>query len=127
MAAKLQYVSELAGQTAREVTKNVDSWKRYLTTASRLYKYPFDEQEMELWNDKMRRWVRAGSKGIALLRQNGNGRPHLEYVFDIADTRPVRGAKTPWIWELREEHQEAVLAALERQYGETAGTCQAFH
>ena len=44
MAAKLQYVSELAGQTAREVTKNVDSWKRYLTTASRLYKYPFDEQ-----------------------------------------------------------------------------------
>lgn len=136
MAAKLQYVSELAGQTAREVTKNVDSWKRYLTTASRLYKYPFDEQllifaqrpdatacaEMELWNDKMRRWVRAGSKGIALLRQNGNGRPHLEYVFDIADTRPVRGAKTPWIWELREEHQEAVLAALERQYGETAGT-----
>lgn len=136
MAAKLQYVSELAGQTAREVTKNVDSWKRYLTTASRLYKYPFDEQllifaqrpdatacaEMELWNDKMRRWVRAGSKGIALIRQNGNGRPHLEYVFDIADTRPVRGAKTPWIWELREEHQETVLAALERQYGETAGT-----
>lgn len=136
MAAKLQYVSELAGQTAREVTKNVDSWKRYLTTASRLYKYPFDEQllifaqrpdatacaEMELWNDKMRRWVRAGSKGIALIRQNGNGRSYLEYVFDIADTRPVRGAKTPWIWELREEHQETVLAALERQYGETAGT-----
>ena len=85
MAAKLQYVSELAGQTAREVTKNVDSWKRYLTTASRLYKYPFDEQllifaqrpdatacaEMELWNDKMRRWVRAGSKGIAL-QMNAN-------------------------------------------------------
>ena len=135
MAAKLQYISELAGQTAREVTRDVDGWKRYLTTASRLYKYPFDEQllifaqrpdatacaEMELWNEKMRRWVKAGSKGIALIRQNGNGRPHLEYVFDFADTRPVRGAKTPWIWKLREEHREAVLAALERQYGETAG------
>lgn len=135
MAAKLQYISELASQTAREVTRDVDGWKRYLTTASRLYKYPFDEQllifaqrpdatacaEMELWNEKMRRWVKAGSKGIALIRQNGNGRPHLEYVFDLADTRPVRGAKIPWIWELREDHHEAVLAALERQYGETAG------
>lgn len=98
MAAKLQYVSELAGQTAREVTKNVDSWKRYLTTASRLYKYPFDEQllifaqrpdatacaEMELWNDKMRRWVRAGSKGIPRSRwpkrRNGICSPTCKFL-----------------------------------------------
>lgn len=81
MARKLQLVSELAGQTARNITRDVDGWKQYLDTASRLYKYKFDEQlliyaqrpdatacaEMELWNEKMRRWVKAGSKGIALI------------------------------------------------------------
>lgn len=101
MASKLQYVSELAGQTARAVTKDVDGWKRYLTTAARLYKYPFDEQllifaqrpdatacaEMGLWNDTMRRWVKAGSKGIALIRQRDGGRPHLEYADFLARMR----------------------------------------
>ena len=135
MASKLQYISELAGQTARAVTRDVDGWKRYLTTASRLYKYTFDEQllifaqrpdatacaGMELWNDTMHRWVKAGSKGIALIRQRDGERPHLEYVFDLADTRPVRGARMPWLWELREEHQENVLSALEHRYGPTQG------
>lgn len=133
MASKLRFVSELAGQTAHEITRNVDGWKHYLTTASRLYKYRFDEQllifaqrpnatacaEMETWNDKMRRWVKPGSKGIALIRQNDSGRPRLEYVFDVADTRPVRGAKMPYLWEMREEHHEPVLAALESRYGQT--------
>ena len=50
---------------------------------------------MELWNNTMRRWVKPGSKGIALIRKNDGGRPHLEYVFDVADTKPVRGARTP--------------------------------
>ncbi len=131
MARKLQLVSELAGQTAREITRNVDGWKQYLDTASRLYKYKFDDQlliyaqrpdatacaAMELWNDKMRRWVKAGSKGIALIRGAENGRPHLEYVFDVADTRPVRGARMPYLWEMREEHHAPVLAALGKQYG----------
>ena len=135
MASKLRFVSELAGQTAHEITRNVDGWKHYLTTASRLYKYRFDEQllifaqrpnatacaEMETWNDKMRRWVKPGSKGIALIRQNDSGRPRLEYVFDVADTRPVRGAKMPYLWEMREEHHAPVLAALEARYGQTEG------
>lgn len=126
MTRKIQVISELAGQTAHEVTRDADSWKRYLDTASRLYKYSFDDQlliyaqrpdatacaAMELWNEKMRRWVKAGSKGIALIRDNGNGRPHLEYVFDVADTRAVRGAKMPYLWEMREEHHAPVLAAL---------------
>lgn len=132
MARKLQLVSELAGQTARNITRDVDGWKQYLDTASRLYKYKFDEQlliyaqrpdatacaEMELWNEKMRRWVKAGSKGIALIRGAETGRPHLEYVFDVADTRPVRGARMPYLWEMREEHHAPVLAALGKRYGE---------
>ena len=132
MANKLRLVSELAGQTAHNVARSARSWEQYLDTASRLYKYPFDEQlliyaqrpdatacaSMELWNGTMRRWVRSGSSGIALIRKSG-GRPHLEYVFDVSDTRPVEGARTPWLWELREEHHAAVVAALERRYGPT--------
>lgn len=109
MARKLQLVSQLADQTAHDVTRGVDNWKAYLDSASRLYKYKFEDQlliyaqrpdatacaSMELWNEKMRRWVKAGSKGIALIRENESGRPRLEYVFDVSDTRPVRGARMP--------------------------------
>ena len=131
MARKLQLVSQLADQTAHDVTRGVDNWKAYLDSASRLYKYKFEDQlliyaqrpdatacaSMELWNEKMRRWVKAGSKGIALIRENESGRPRLEYVFDVSDTRPVRGARMPYLWEMREEHHPAVVAALEKQYG----------
>ena len=131
MASKLQFVSELANQTAHSVTRDVDGWKRYLTTASRLYKYPFDDQlliyaqrpdatacaDMDLWNETMRRWVKPRSKGIALIHKDGGGRPRLEYVFDVSDTRPVKGAKMPYLWEMRSEHHAAVVEALERQYG----------
>ncbi len=129
---KLQLISQLADQTAHAVTQDVNGWKQYLSTSSRLYKYSFDEQlliyaqrpdatacaEMELWNNTMHRWVKAGSKGIAVIRQNG-GRPRLEYVFDVADTRPVRGARTPWLWEMREDYHDRVLSALEVRYGRT--------
>ena len=133
MAGKIQRVSQLADQTAHDVTRDVGGWKQYLDTASRLYKYKFEDQlliyaqrpdatacaAMELWNEKMHRWVKAGSKGIALIRENENGRARLQYVFDVSDTRPVRGAKMPYLWEMRDEHHPAVLAALERMYGES--------
>ena len=131
MANKLQYVSELADQTAHKVTNSTAEWKRYLSASSRLFKYPFDEQlliyaqrpdatacaSMELWNNTMRRWVKPRSKGIALIRKDRRGRPTLEYVFDVSDTRPVKGAKTPYLWEMGENHHAAVLEALERRYG----------
>ena len=135
MARKLTLISELAGQTTRDITHDVDGWKRYLNTAARIYKYRFDEQllifaqrpdatacaEMETWNEKMRRWVKPGSKGIALIRQDRYGKPRLEYVFDVADTKPVHGAKMPYLWEMREEHHAPVLAELEARYGQTEG------
>ena len=131
MASKLQYVSELADQTAHKVTNSTAEWKRYLSASSRLFKYSFDEQlliyaqrpdatacaSMELWNNAMRRWVKPRSKGIALIRKDRRGRPSLEYVFDVADTRPVQGSKTLYLWEMREDHHSTVLAALERRYG----------
>ncbi len=136
MASTVKLTSELASRTAHDVTQNAESWKRYLTTASRLHKYRFDEQlliyaqrpdatacaEMELWNNTMRRWVKPRSKGIALIHKDGGGRPRLEYVFDVSDTRPVKGARTPYLWELREDHHTAVAEALERQYGPSEET-----
>ena len=77
---------------------------------------------MELWNETMRRWVKPRSKGIALIRKNASGKPHLEYVFDVEDTRPVKGARTPYLWEMRPEHHAAVAEALERQYGPSEET-----
>ena len=129
MPSKYQLVSELAKRTTRDVTQSGRAWKQYLDTAARVYKYSFDDQlliyaqrpdatacaSMELWNGTMRRWVRAGSNGIALIRKSGT--PHLEYVFDVSDTRPVRGARTPWLWELREEHEAAIMVSLGRRYG----------
>ena len=136
MATKLQQVSDLADQTARSVTQDVGTWKQYLATASRLFKYDFDDQllmyaqrpnatacaSMELWNTTMRRWIKPGSKGIALIHKNGRGRPYLEYVFDVADTRALRNSRTPYLWQLREEHHAAVAAALAKQYGPTEET-----
>ena len=115
MATTLRYVSQLADQTAGTVTQNVNNWKDYLTTASRLYKYTYDDQlliyaqcpdavacaDMTLWNRTMHRWVKAKSVGIAVIRK-GQGRPHLEYLFDYRDTRPVRGAREPYFWEIQE-------------------------
>lgn len=135
MAGRLQLVSELAEKTAQEVTHDAVGWKRYLNTASRLYKYSFEDQlliyaqrpdaaacaPMELWNEKMRRWVKGGSKSIALIRRDGGRRPYLKYVFDVADTRPVQGAREPYLWEMREEHYAHVMSALEARYGETKG------
>ncbi len=135
MANKLQFISNLADQTAHNVTRNVDAWKRYLNTAATIYKYPFDDQlliyaqrpeatacaSMELWNETMRRWVRPGAKGIALIHKSGDNRPYLIYVFDVADTYPVKGARTLHLWEMREQHHAAVSDALEGRYGPTEG------
>ena len=131
MAYKLQVVSELANQTANDVTRSTAAWKGFLNAAARFYRYSFDDQlliyaqrpdatvcaSMELWNETMRRWVKPGSKGIALIHKDRRGRPSLEYVFDVSDTRPVKGAKTPYLWAMREDHHTAVAEALERKYG----------
>ena len=135
MAYKLQKISELANQTAQAVTRDANGWMRYLDTASRLYKYPFDEQlliyaqrpdatacaSMELWNGTMRRWIKPGSKGIAIIRKDKRGKPGLEYVYDYADTRAVRGAREPYLWQMRKEHHSTVLAALRKRYGPDTG------
>lgn len=132
MAQKWQTISELAADTSRKVTHSPEEWCRFLTTAARFYKaYDFDDQlliyaqkpdatacaDMSTWNNKMRRWVNAGSTAIALIRKGYGGKPYLDYVHDVADTHPVRGGKDPWLWKLTEENREPVMERLRDAFG----------
>ena len=129
MASVLQQYSQLADITALQITGSYQSWTDFLTTAARLYKYPYHEQLMiyaqrpeatacadyELWNKRMGRYVRRGAKGIALIDHSGDA-PKLKYVFDVADTRTTERSRSPYLWEYRPEHAQVVPYALEEQY-----------
>lgn len=130
---KYEKISVLAKETARSIGENKESWMNYLDVASRLYKYPFEDQiliyaqrpdatacaPLEMWNEKMFCWVNRGAKGIALIDQESDY-PRLRYVFDVSDVHKARRiGKSPFIWNIREEHEEVILAALERIYGTT--------
>ena len=130
MTSKVQFYSAMASYTATHLTDSWQKWTAFLTTASRLYKYPFHEQlmifaqrpdatacaEYDLWNDTMRRYVRRGSKGIALV-DNSREKPRLRYVFDISDTGLRKNSRHPFLWELRPEHEAAVAQALTERFG----------
>ena len=136
MALSYHIVSRLAEETAKNITRSGEDWKHYLTTAARLYKYPFHEQlliyaqrpdaqavaSIEVWNEKMNCWVNRGAAGIALLNTEP-GFPKLKYVFDISDVhRARRIGKYPFIWKLNEEHKLPVIEQLEKTYGSTDKT-----
>ena len=132
MPTKAEIYAQMADHAAWQLTGNWQEWTAFLTTAARLYKYPFHEQlmiyaqrpdatacaEYDLWNEKMGRYVRRGSKGIALVDDSGD-RPRLRYVFDISDTETRGHSRTPWLWTLEERHVDAVTAMLEQNYGVT--------
>ena len=124
-------IRELAQQNARYVSNSPQDWMSYLDVVARLYRYSFTDAllihaqrpdatacaELELWNQKMSRWVNRGAKGIALLDDTGP-RTKLRYVFDIADTHLVRGGRTPLLWNLdSHEHEQAILDHLADTYG----------
>ena len=129
MPTKAELYAQMADKVATQLTGSWQEWAGFLTTASRLYKYPFHEQlmiyaqrpdatacaEYDLWNEKMGRYVRRGSKGIALVDDSGD-RPRLRYVFDISDTGTREHSRTPWLWQLEERYLDSVQAMLERTY-----------
>ena len=135
MSEKTLYYAQLAEDTARRLTGNWERWAGFLATASRLYKYPYPDQLMiyaqrpgatacasyDVWNDRMNRYVRRGSKGIALLDDTGD-RLRLRYVFDLADTGTRPNSRDPWLWTLEDRHGIPVKAMLERCYGTAADT-----
>lgn len=126
---KIDDYVQLAAQTAREIAADGETWRSFLQTASTLYKYGFYDQMMiyaqrpdatacasfELWTNTMRRYVRRGAKGIALLDMTGDV-PRYRYVFDISDTGTRQNARTPFTWAIREENRAPIAAMLEKEY-----------
>ena len=129
MPSKLQFYSEFAERTARQITGSYRSWTAFLATAARLYKYPYNEQlmiyaqrpnatacaEYDFWKDRMGRYVQRGSTGIALIDTSGY-QPRLRYVFDVADTATRDAARNFTLWEMRTEHEAKVCSMLTEQY-----------
>jgi adenine-specific DNA methylase len=130
MPSKTEEYLALAQRTANGLTRYWESWTDYLTTASRLYKYPFPDQLMiyaqrpdatacadfDIWNNRMNRYVRRGAKGIALLDES-SGFSRLHYVFDVSDTAPRRNALYPDLWQINESLKEPVRSMLAENYG----------
>lgn len=130
---KYNKISHLAEETVENITKNPEEWKSFLSTASRLYKYPFHEQvliyaqrpeanacaSIEIWNEKMHCWVNKGAKGIALIDEN-SVKPKLKYVFDVADVHPSKYiGRYPNLWKFEDEYKDIILKKLENTYGST--------
>ena len=130
MPSKTEEYLALAQRTANGLTRYWESWTDYLTTASRLYKYPFADQlmiyaqrpdatacaEFDIWRNRMNRYVRRGAKGIALLDES-SGFPRLHYVFDVSDTGVRRNSRDPEVWQLGPDLIHPVSEMLAREYG----------
>ena len=130
MASKYQLISALSERAAEDVTRSPVHWMGYLDTASRLYRYPFHEQlliyaqrpdatacaSLELWNNKMGRWVNRGAKGIALI-DDSTDLPRLKYVFDVSDTHPLERSREVYLWQLQKEDTQMLMEHLQDTYG----------
>lgn len=134
---KYEYIVNLAEKTAKRVSQNRESWMKFLTSAARIYKYPFKEQlliyaqnpdatacaSIEIWNKRMNCWVNKGSSGIALPDDTATYGHKLKYVFDVSNVHAVEpNGRYPKAWKLREEHKSDVLHRLEQIYGSTDST-----
>lgn len=130
---KYDYISTLAKETAANIVKSSAEWMKYLTTAARLYKYPFCDQlliyaqrpdatacaSMDIWNEKMHCWVNRGASGIALIDESAKGKK-LKYVFDVSDVHAANHiGRYPQSWVLEEKHKDDVISHLETIYGGT--------
>ena len=130
MPSKTEEYLALAQRTANGLTRYWESWTDYLTTASRLYKYPFADQLMiyaqrpdatacadfDIWNNRMNRYVRRGAKGIALLDES-SGFPRLHYVFDVSDTGVRRNSRDPEVWQYNDDLKQPVSEMLAATFG----------
>ena len=127
--SKLQDIRNLVQEHAVSVSSSPGDWMDYMDTASRLYRYSFSDQllihaqrpdatacaSLELWNEKMLRWVNRGARGIALFDETWQN-TKLRYVFDISDTHMVAGGRSPYLWKMQEHQREEILTHLAEVY-----------
>ena len=131
MPNKYEEYYELAKRTEENLTRSKTNWTAFLDTAARVYKYPYSEQllifaqrpeatacaEFSVWSETMNRFVKKGSKGIALLDKGNKGDAKIRYVFDVADTGTTPKSKNVNLWELTDEHEKVVVDRLNERYG----------
>ena len=127
--SKLQDIRNLVQEHAVSVSSSPGDWMDYMDTASRLYRYSFSDQllihaqrpdatacaSLELWNEKMLRWVNRGARGIALFDETWQN-TKLRYVFDISDTHMVAGGRSPYLWKMQEHQREEIRTHLAEVY-----------
>ena len=130
MVDKLKSLVQMSEFIAVNSTQTYENWTHFLQFSGRFYKYTYDEQisiyfqrpeatavaSYEIWNQQMRRYIKRGSVGIAVIDNSGNG-TRLRYLFDIADTGTRQNSRTPNVWKMSREHEKAVAQDLEQQYG----------
>ena len=130
MVDKLKSLVQMSEFIAANSTQTYESWTHFLQFSGRFYKYTYDEQisiyfqrpeatavaSYEIWNQQMRRYIKRGSVGIAVIDNSGNG-TRFRYLFDIADTGTRQTSRTPNIWKMSREHEQAVAQDLEQRYG----------
>ena len=136
MQTKYHEIYQLAKKTIKRIVKGKEEWTKYLTTASRLYRFSFEDQvliyaqkpdatacaSLKTWNEKMFCWVNRGAKGIALIDDRREW-PVLHYVFDVSDVhRAKRIGRKPYLWKMQVEHEDTVIQKLEKIYGKTEGS-----
>ena len=129
MPNKLQNIIELSKNATIEISKYPDLWMEFLNTASNNYKYSFNDQvlifvqkpeatacaDIEIWNKKLHRWIKKGSKGIALIKNNGNGN-QLRHVFDVSDTYDIYGRQIK-LWQVNHTFDNEIIESLENRFG----------
>ena len=134
MARRYHEIKGLAEFTSKRIVSNEQEWQKFLAFSGNFYRYPFKEQmliyaqrpdatacaSLELWNEKMNCWVNKGAQGIALIDEEGVHRSGLKYVFDVKDVHEARFiGRKPKLWQMKDEHRDAVIDSLEKIYGET--------
>lgn len=137
MAGKYEFYAQLAEETAKHITGSREAWKGFLTTSARLYKYPYEDQlmiyaqrpdatacaEYDLWNERMHRYVKRGSKGIALL-DHQRDYPRLRYVFDVSDTGTRWNSREVNLWTMQDGYRDRTALALADAYEVEPGSLE---
>ena len=131
MAIRYKALTELYQEAQRSVTAP-GAWQRFLVSACRNYRLPFDEQllvhaqrpdatavlEIERWNKRFGRWVNRGANGIAVFDSRHTDRPRLKYYFDISDTHEGNFPQPVPLWAVRPEYEPEIIETLENSFGE---------
>ena len=118
MASTVMKIEQLAAAAAGILAKDPLRWADFLSCASGIYLYPFQDQlliyaqrpnatacaSMEIWNRRMNCRIRRGAVGIALIDDTQGSRRKLRYVFDVSDTWPMPEiGRKPNLWVLPDE------------------------